>query len=55
MAVATKIPPDLICHADRNRLRQILVNLLDNAIKYTRKEVAWKSRLSLSGAKCASR
>ena len=33
--VEAKIPADLICHADRNRLRQILVNLLDNALKYT--------------------
>jgi len=36
VAIRTEIPEDLLVHADRTRLRQVLANLLDNAIKYSR-------------------
>lgn len=32
--LSTSVPPELFFNADRNRLLQVLANLLDNAIKY---------------------
>ena len=33
--IHTEVPASLSIHADRNRMRQVLANLLDNALKYT--------------------
>jgi signal transduction histidine kinase len=38
IVLRSTVPPDLIVNADRDRLRQAIANLVDNAIKYTPRE-----------------
>jgi signal transduction histidine kinase len=35
VSLSSQVPPELSVRADRQRLRQVLANLVDNAIKYT--------------------
>jgi signal transduction histidine kinase len=35
IALESRVPPELEVEADLNRLRQVIANLLDNAVKYT--------------------
>jgi signal transduction histidine kinase len=36
ITIRTRLPEELLIHADRNRILQVTANLLDNAIKYSR-------------------
>jgi signal transduction histidine kinase len=35
LSYAVNVPDDIVAHADREKIRQILINLLSNAIKFT--------------------
>jgi signal transduction histidine kinase len=49
IVVKTDVPETIHCIADRGRLQQVFVNLLDNALKYTPKGGSVEIRASASG------